>query len=264
MLNGTKSLKDYNYGKKLRLSFVAIILGILVLAPMVAAAENPNPGVVPPDSIFNGKSYGEWSAAWWQWIFSIPKDSNPLYDDGTGKFTTAAQSGDVWFLAGSWNNPPTTEIHLNVPEGKAIFLPIINAESSKIEGYGANEAELRSDVEKTIGWVNVKKAIVDGNNLQNLDNYLVESDLFTFWLPPDVKGEPNNALGISTGNKGSESIAVAAGYWIMLKPLSPGEHTIYIYGMAVLPPKPNPTDKPSPSKFVTEMTYKINVIPKNK
>ncbi len=78
MSNGIKSLKECLYGRKLRLSVVAIILGIMVLAPMVAAAGNPNPGVVPVNSNFHGKTYGEWSAEWWKWVLSIPADRNPL------------------------------------------------------------------------------------------------------------------------------------------------------------------------------------------
>jgi hypothetical protein len=233
---------------------VCFVLSITASA-VVAAGEKPILGVVPPNSNFHGKTYAEWNAKWWKWVFSIPKSCNPLFDDGTGKFTTAAQSGDVWFLAGSWKETPPDAINLNVPEGKAIFFPIINAESSKIEGFGNNKAELRSDVEKTIGYVKDKKAIVDGKVIKNLDNYKAESDLFVFWLPPDnVQGHPTNVLGISVGQKRSSSIAVADGYWIMLNPLSVGKHTITIYGRAVFL---------DGSEFVTKMTYNLNVIPKN-
>lgn len=233
---------------------VCFVLSITASA-VVAAAEKPIPGIVPPNSEFHGKTYAEWSVKWWEWVFSIPVDRNPLLDDGTGKFTTAAQSGDVWFLAGSWKETPPDAINLDVPEGKAIFFPIINAESSKIEGFGNNEAELRSDVEKTIGYVTDKSASVDGKVIENLDKYKAESDLFVLWLPPDnVKGQPTNVLGISVGQKRSSSIAVADGYWIMLKPLPAGKHTIKIYGKAEIPDHP---------AFVTKMTYNLNVIPKN-
>ena len=73
MFNGVELFKKLSFGKKLRLSVVAIILGIMVLAPMVAAAGNPNPGVVPVNSNFHGKTYGDWSADWWKWALSIPK-----------------------------------------------------------------------------------------------------------------------------------------------------------------------------------------------
>jgi invasion protein IalB len=47
--------------KKIRLSVAAVILGLMVLAPMVMAAANQNPGVLPINSKPYGLSYGEWS-----------------------------------------------------------------------------------------------------------------------------------------------------------------------------------------------------------
>ena len=34
---------------------------------------NDNPGVLPLKANAFGKSYEEWSAAWWQWALSAPK-----------------------------------------------------------------------------------------------------------------------------------------------------------------------------------------------
>src|SRR5262245_11884284 len=39
-----------------------------------------NPGVLPPQSNPYGASYGEWSAKWWQWAFSMPHTDHPLFD----------------------------------------------------------------------------------------------------------------------------------------------------------------------------------------
>jgi hypothetical protein len=54
---------------------------------------------------------------WWKWVSSIPKERNPLFDDGTGKNPIAAQSGNVWFLVGIWKENPPGTITFNVPEG---------------------------------------------------------------------------------------------------------------------------------------------------
>jgi len=40
---------------------IVVILGLVMLAPMVMAASNQNPGVLPIDSKPYGHSYGEWS-----------------------------------------------------------------------------------------------------------------------------------------------------------------------------------------------------------
>ncbi|OEU41428.1 hypothetical protein BGV40_14985 [Methanosarcina sp. Ant1] len=242
MSNGVELFKKLSFGKKIRLSIIALIVGIMVLAPLVAAAGNPNPGVVPVNSNFHGKTYGDWSADWWKWALSIPADRNPLYDDGTGKFTTEAQSGDVWFLAGSWVG--TKEINCKVPVEKAIFFPIINAECSRIEGNGETEEELRACANDLMNHVTVTKVTVDGRQLKDLDDYRVESDIFLFKLPKD------NILGLHPGS----SKSVSDGYWIMLKPLSAGKHKIHIYGKAV-------GVLPDGSDFVTEMTYNLDVQP---
>jgi hypothetical protein len=48
---------------------------------------------------------------------SIPKERNPLFDDGTGKNIITAQSGNVWFLVGIRKENPPGTITFNVPEG---------------------------------------------------------------------------------------------------------------------------------------------------
>lgn len=245
MFNGVELFKKLSFGKKIRLSIIALIVGIMVLAPLVAAAGNPNPGVLPLNSNAYGKTYGEWSAEWWRWSLSIPKPINPVLDE-TGEFCAKGQSGKVWFLAGTVGK---TEVkrQCEIPAGKAIFFPIFNVEGSKIEGMGENEADFRNYNNDIMIHVTEIKVSIDGKPLQNLKDYRTDSGLFEFTLPVD------NVLGLSAGS----SPAVSDGYWIMLAPLSAGKHTIYIYGKAkdVLPPEYG-------SDFETEVTYDINVKPK--
>src|SRR5713101_9232359 len=84
-----------------KLIAVLIVLGLIVAVPGVpgAFAKNPNPGVLPPQSHAFGMTYGEWSAAWWQWAFSLPVDHHPLFDTAD---CSAGQSGKVWFLGASF------------------------------------------------------------------------------------------------------------------------------------------------------------------
>ncbi len=72
-------------------------------------------------------TYGEWTAKWWQWAYSIPKDVHPAYDD-SGKYCSQDQGGPVWFLAGSYKHP--AERYCTIPAGKSILLPILNPECS--------------------------------------------------------------------------------------------------------------------------------------
>ncbi len=233
-----ETMKKLNSGKGLRLSITAIILGLMMLAPVVAGAANQNPGILPPDSKPYGLSYGEWSAKWWQWALSIPTDRNPLIDT-TGEFCGEEQSGNVWFLAGTFGGSATRTC--TIPAGKAILFPIINAECSTVEGNGETKAELSACAKDLIDLVTVKEATVDGVSLQNLDSYRVQSPLFTFTIPPD------NILGIDTGGTSESSNSVSDGYWILLAPLSVGEHTVHFRGVV---PEFN---------FETEVTYELTV-----
>lgn len=217
---------------------------------------NPNHYVVPVGQLYLGKTYADWSVEWWKWVLLIPADRNPLFDDESGKFTTEAQSGDVWFLAGSWIG--TTDLNINVPAGKALFLPVVNVEGSKIEGLGNTQKELRAYSSGIIDNVIEKTATIkkDDGNEENLENYRMGSKLFVFKLPAK-----NNILTASGEKTPSgelvtvppySSPAVSDGYWILVKPLPVGKYTIHIYGKIQL----------SPTPFVTEMTYHITVKPK--
>src|SRR5262245_28159783 len=67
---------------------------------MAGTGSQANPRIFPPQSIPYGKSYGEWSAAWWRWAAAFPVNSNPLLDQ-TGANAALGQSNSVWFLAGN-------------------------------------------------------------------------------------------------------------------------------------------------------------------
>src|SRR5689334_16547926 len=101
-------------------------------------AYNAGSGVLPVQSRPYGLTYSEWSARWWQWAFSLSIDHSPLFgkaDCGTG------QSGPVWFLPGATVGGPTPRQNCTVPPGKALFVSIINAECSDLEGSGTTEGE---------------------------------------------------------------------------------------------------------------------------
>src|SRR5947209_20538310 len=75
--------------KKIKNEIRILTLTATVLALLVAASpaqgRNPNPGIIPPGSMYRGQSYGEWGAQWWKTIFSIPvvNGYHPLFSGGT-------------------------------------------------------------------------------------------------------------------------------------------------------------------------------------
>lgn len=201
-------------------------------------AKNGNPGVLPPNSNAFGKTYGEWSAAFWEWAYSLPATpDHPLIADGAMD-CSLGQSGKVWFLGGTYTANPdpndprivvgTADRECTVPTGKALFFPIINAECDTIDegdvGDGMPEEDLRNCANDLIDAVKPDNlsATIDGVPVANLADYRADLPLFPIESLPDP-----NLKGVPPGEYGD---AVADGYYLMLPPLSAGEHEIDFIG----------------------------------
>jgi hypothetical protein len=202
-------------------TIVASIMTLELIPHALAANTIANPSIYLPGTKPYGLTYGEWSAKWWQWALSIPKTDNPM-DDDTGKDCNRSQNGPVWFLAGTGGGQ--AQRSCVVPSGKAILIPILNAECSTAEFPNfRTDAELRLCSKSGFDVVTNVDAIIDGVHLRGLDKYNTESPPFTVIFPE------NNVYGVAAG----PSKAVSYGYWILLKPLSIGKHQIEFSGANV-------------------------------
>lgn len=240
-------MKRYSFLLMSAFFLCVLIAGLCVLEPPAEAqisgsrflvrssSANPNPGVLPPQSKPFGKSYGEWSAAFWQWVYSMPVDQHPLFDTAD---CSEGQSGKVWFLGGTYtivpedpeDPDPTVVIGeayrtCTVPNGKALFFPILNAECNDFEvDPEPTEEVLRACANNMADHIQNLVVTIDGETIQRLDSYRVESPLFTFGPLPE-----NNVLGAPEGDTFD---SVSDGFYIMLPPLSTGEHNIKFSGEA--------------------------------
>src|SRR6478609_9348552 len=81
----------------------AVLLTLLSSIPLGWAQGSINnaSSAFPLNSKPYGSTYGEWTAKWWQWALSIPKDINPG-GDTSGKYCALKQSGPVWYLSGTF------------------------------------------------------------------------------------------------------------------------------------------------------------------
>jgi len=260
------------YGPKEILVRWCLVLGLAMLFMMamvpaaVAGQSGPaksgnqgNPGVIPPQAKYGGMTYGEWSAAWWQWAFSMPVDHHPLFDL-TGEDAANGQSGHVWFLGGLWwaNDapPPSTAVtrEIIIPSGKALFFPIVNSELNCVELAGTECCppegvpnvqcirDLMASFIESLTNDNMY-ATIDRKPFTNVVAYRAISQEFSMWLPE------NNALeawGIPF-EFGEITPVVADGYFLMVAPLSVGKHTI-TFGVKNL-------------EWFMDITYNITVVP---
>ncbi len=199
-------------------------------------------GVFPPDSKPYGFTYGEWTAKWWQWAFSMPEALNPMNDD-TGRNCANNQSGPVWFLAGTGGGAVTREC--TIPSDKGILIPIINVEcDSATDPALHTEAELRACAKADQDMVIGKEITVDGLNVGNLDSYRFQSPLFNLTFPE------NNVAGVAP----QTTKAVSDGFWILLEPLSPGMHDIHFKGLLGDPTATGTTN------FALDVRYLLTVV----
>jgi hypothetical protein len=172
--------------------------------------------IVRPSERFHGQSYAQWSAAWWQWAMSQPLAGHPFVDDPS--FNVASgQSGNVWFLASPFG---TLERQVTIPRGKSLVIGLLNAEWSDLEEPGASESVQREAATFQADHISNVSCSVDGKSVGNMGDFRTVSPQFTFLAPtPWIFGP--------TGGAGT---AVADGYYVILKSLSKGLHTVRIQG----------------------------------
>jgi hypothetical protein len=208
-----------------RILVVAIVLALAVLAvPSAMANDGDGPKVYAPNENIQGMSYGDWSAAWWQYALTFTNDVSPIMDQ-TGQYCNSLQGGPVFFLVGSGAGTATRTC--TIPAGKSLFVPIINAECSTIEpdpfhADNAQQARVCAALWNDGVGVDTLKFTIDRKKVKDLGSFRVQSLYFDFIIPPE-----DNYLGVHGYTSGS---AVSDGYWVAVKPLSPGMHVIHFEG----------------------------------
>lgn len=213
--------------------------------PVQAKAEKAGK-VIEPDQTYRGKTYSQWSATWWQWNLGLPVAGHPSSD--TPDFdVTDGQTGSVWFLAGPFE---THTRSITIPSGTALFFAILCVESSSLETpesgfHGETEAEQRALANFYADHIVNVSCTIDGEEIENLSEFRVESPQYEFdaptpWIFGDVGGH-----GTSVGD----------GYYVLIKPLSKGTHTIHYSGSFHFTLEEDGFDADLP----VDMTYHVTV-----
>ena len=218
---------------------ITLFLGVLVLCSSMQADARPHSLVFPPHANPYGRTYGEWSALFWQSLLAGPFDPDAC---------SIGQSDNVLFLSATAGG--LGEFACDVPSGTALLLTVLTGAfwcpddcQPNACAPGGTIAELRACAASGFDIATVLECEVDGDPVENILSYRAESPVFS-----GVIG-PSNPFGFPPHPYGP---AVADGIWIMVRPLSPGEHTIHF--RAVLGPIEEPV-------FETESTHHITVVP---
>ncbi len=194
----------------------AAVASFAVLSPSVAQTGI----VVPPTEPVAGISQADWSKAWWQWAGSFDQADSPVADR-TGVNCHLKQNGAVWFLAGTYGTRRTIR-NCTVPRDKYVFFPLINYVVMPETNVEAN------CVACCISFTQSAKSITDrpSDLIVDLDGQRIEDlashrQATTQCFDMGALAEPKYRIFPSAAN----------GYYVMLRPLSPGKHVLNFGGV---------------------------------
>jgi hypothetical protein len=196
---------------------VFLFLAISATAGLACASE---PGYFQaPGFKLKNRDAAALSADWWKWAMSSPAEINPV-QDRSGENCGVGQEGKVWFLAGGFGSSKIRR-RCTIPSDKYLFFPVINM------AYWPREANdgYTCDRAKASAAMNNDTALdlfveVDGVSLKDPKRYRARSSkCFDIYerVPESVK--PYRAYP-----------SASDGYWILIRPLKKGKHTIKFWG----------------------------------
>ncbi|STQ90783.1 hypothetical protein [Iodobacter fluviatilis] len=159
------------------------------------------------------------AAEWWQWAMSTPRDESPVADL-SGANCSKNQSGNTWFLAGGFGSSKIRRT-CTIPAGKTLFFPLINMVYIPARGVKS----ITCEDTKAAAALNNDTALdlfaeLDGKPVSNPRQYRISSkNCFDAFARQPASMQPYKAFPSATD-----------GFWLLLKPLPPGPHTLKFGG----------------------------------
>lgn len=193
-----------------------LLVWILLTLASAAFADNGNHRVT--GELVGGVRLDQYANRWWQWAYSMPASESPVRDQ-VGIKCAVNQSGDVWFLAGGFGSSRITR-YCEIPQGKHLFFPIINML------YIPSREQLK------MGSIPCRRAMngaaANNNNLEYIE-VVIDGESITD--AEKLRVRPNECFDAAGGIPSKDDSpkvfpSATDGYWIMIKPLSPGDHEI--------------------------------------
>jgi hypothetical protein len=189
---------------------------------LASRAPFGNPQVLPPNSTPYGRTYEEWAIEWWRWLWSAPPAVNPGLD-ATGENIDFGQEGPVWFLAPNYGGVNVRSA--TIPTGKALFVDVAAWFDSPGIGGSENVDELFASVNAAAEATSDVRLSVDGVAVPDIELFRLTAGPFDVTVPEDNMWD---LFGIPTP-AGTYGPSATEGWFVMLPPLSAGEHTIEIF-----------------------------------
>jgi hypothetical protein len=222
--------------------------GLLALFVAAVALASDSPHMRAVSSLAQGriygKTYGQWSARWWQWAISIPANENPLLQAGEVD-CGIGQEGPMWFLAGNFGG--AVERSCTIPRGKALLFPLLNAFYFNGPDEDFTVDEKRAELDFFLDLSCQLDSSLDGlPTTYALVTARVQSPTFNVEFPED------NIFGVPAGHVDDE--VVSDGHWVIIPALPPGEYEIHFGGAFCDPETSDPIFMP------VDVTYFVTVV----
>jgi hypothetical protein len=225
-------------------SALALVLAI-TMTMTAAGADTPSPRslVFAQNAHPYGLAMPTWGQLINQWIYQEPYDVNPAYDQ-TGAHCTIDQRGPAWFIPPVFAPPGTPRPIIQnatrectVPAHHSLLLDI----GSLVDDYpcpdptfqpppgGSLYDFLIADAKPVMDTVNALQVSIDGIRVPDVLSYRYHSaQLF------NIKGDLSLQPVLDGCITGSYQPAIVDGFFMMVKPLAPGFHTIVVHGTNTL------------------------------
>jgi hypothetical protein len=199
-----------------RNSFAAAgLVFALALTSLIPSARASAPFLSNEEVVgVTGKSIGEWGAEWWQWAFENPE----VLFDRTGKSGPLGDvGGNVFFAEASGGRP--VNLKYTIPGGKYVLLPVITYIWTFFDPCAEPVCAREIINDNVLAGVTDVYLTIDGEPIPDMSAFrvLVTDETVPFKVDAGPIG-PDGYGGILD--------ALQGGYWVMLKPLSPGPHRI--------------------------------------
>lgn len=198
---------------------------IFHINPVAASVENL---ILPSASTPLDVPYNEWGKKFWQWWISIPAQVSPFPDPKTNDYECFMGLGPfVVFLADPVISAQTPDLiyDCTIPSDRHILILGITELCSYDQDHTSDES-LKVCVSERNDFAQ-QQILLDGKEIQNIEQFRFTTSFFNVTFPEDniFTYPPSTARGLVDGT------------WIMLKPLTPGDHSIEVRVAQIIPGK---------------------------
>jgi len=208
--------------------------------------------VYAPHATVAGASIGEWTARWWQWAAAIPGAQNPVLDNGPAELN---QSGPVFYLAGSGSTAPVAR-QAHIPAGTNILFPFVNFIDTNFPQYpwAGTIAEERALVAGVLDTTSDLSVTLDGRSLGAFAALATHREVDPFANGFLIDYPEDNAFFPGYGIPAGSYQSISDGYWLMLGPLTNGNHRLHFTARVDF------GDTDPTNDFTQDVTYQIQVV----